>query len=166
MACAENTLALLGWSRDGSTYDINGLYNGAGNTITGSDFGTAGNAISTVADAMGELMADEIFPPYNLLVHPTQYAELAGSVLTNGDREVSHVKEVIGGSLIPTPFITDGTAMLLASPEARHFELVVAQDLTVETWEDAETGDLRGRVFECVVPAIYDANAICAITGV
>ena len=165
ISCLENELSLVGWQKD-SSYDISGLYASAGNSITGSDFGTAGNAITSVADAMGSLMEDEVFPPYNLVLHPTQYAELVGNVLTSGDREISHVKEMIGGEVVVTPFISDGTGMLLATPEARFFELVVAQDLTVETWEDPDTKNLRGRVFECVVPVMYDGNAICKLTSI
>lgn len=166
VAYAENELALLGWAKDGSTYDIDGLYQAAGNTVAGSDFGTAGSAIDTVADAMGALLDDDIAPPYNLVLHPTQYAELVGSVLSNGDRELSHVRDVIGGEVFPTPYITEGTGMVLAQPEARFFELIVAQDLTVETEELPKTRNLFGRVFECVVPVVYDANAICKLSGI
>ncbi|MHC1602350.1 MAG: family 1 encapsulin nanocompartment shell protein [Methermicoccaceae archaeon] len=167
VAYAENELAILGWAKDGSTYDINGLYNAAGNDYsTTKDFGTAGNAIDAVAGAMGLLLDDNIAPPYNLVLNPTQYAELTASVLSNGDREITHVKEIIGGDIFVTPYITDGTGMLLAQPEARFFELVVAQDLTVETEELPKTKNVFGRVFECVVPVVYDVNAICKLSDI
>jgi len=167
VAYAENELALLGWAKDGSTYDINGLYQAANNDYSSAaDFGTAGNAIAAVSAALGKLLDDQISPPYNLVLHPTQYAELAGSVLDNGDRELVHVRDIIGGDIFTTPYITDGTGMLLASPEARFFELVVAQDITVETEELPKTRNTFGRVFECVVPVVYDANAICRLSSI
>ncbi|MHC1597235.1 MAG: family 1 encapsulin nanocompartment shell protein [Methermicoccaceae archaeon] len=167
VAYAENELALLGWAKDGSTYDINGLYNAANNDYSSSsDFGTAGNALAAVAGAMGKLLDDNIGAPYNLVLNPTQYAELAASVLTGGDRELTHVKEMIGGDIFVTPYITAGTGMLLATPEARFFELVVAQDLTVETEELPKTKNVFGRVFECVVPVVYDTNAICKLSSI
>ncbi len=164
---AENELAILGWAKDGSTYDINGLYNAANNDYsTSSDFGTAGNALDAVAGAMGLMLADEIAPPYNLVLNPTQYAELVGSVLSNGDREITHVKEAIGGDIFVTSYITAGTGMLLAQPEARFFELIVAQDITVETETLEKTKNVFGRVFEAVVPVVYDTNAICKLSSI
>ena len=167
VAYAENELALIGWAKDGSTYDIDGLYEAAGNTYGGSDFGTAGNALDAVAGGMGVLLADNIAPPYNLVLHPTQYSELAASVLSNGDREITHVKEMLGGGdIFTTPYITAGTGMMLAMPEARFFELIVAQDLTVETETLPKTKNIFGRVFEAVAPVVYDSNAISTLTGI
>ncbi|MHC1570343.1 MAG: family 1 encapsulin nanocompartment shell protein [Methermicoccaceae archaeon] len=167
VAYAENEIALLGWAKDGSTYDIKGLYEAAANDYdTTKDFGTAGNAITAVSAAMGMLLDDQISPPYNLVLHPTQYAELVASVLSNGDREFTHIRDIIGGEIFTTPFVSDGTAALLASPEARFFELVVAQDLTVETEELPRTRNTFGRVFEAVVPVVYDTNAICKLSDI
>ena len=162
----ENELVILGYSSDGTNYDINGLYNAAGNSVTGSDFGTAGNALSTVADAMAALMDDNIYPPYNLVLHPTQYAELQASIYTGGVSEFDKVKAMIGGDIFVTPFITAGTGMLLARPEARFFELVIAKDLTVETEVLPKTKNLWGIVYEAVVPVVYDSNAICKLTSI
>ena len=167
VAYAENEIALLGWAKDGSTYDVKGLYQSAANDYdTTKDFATAGNAITAVSAAMGMLLDDQISPPYNLVLHPTQYAELVASVLSNGDREFTHIRDIIGGEVFPTPFVSDGTAALLASPEARFFELIIAQDLTVETEELPRTRNTYGRVFEAVVPVVYDSNAICKLSDI
>lgn len=162
----ENELVIKGYSSDGTGYDINGLYNAANNSVTGSDFGTAGNAISTIKDAVAALMEDDIYPPYNLVLNPTQYAELAGNVLSSGVDEEKKVRSMIQGDIIVTPFIDAGTGMLIANQTSGFFELVVAQDLTIETQELEKTKNLWGIVYECVVPVVYEPNAICKITGI
>jgi len=162
----ENELVLLGWASDGGSYDINGLYNAANNSVIGSDFGTAGNAVTTIASAISAMMADDIYPPYNLVLNPTQYAQLTGNLLSGGKDEEEKVRRMIQGDIVVTPFQTDGTGMLLADANAGFFELVVAQDMTVETEITEKYKNLWGIVYECVVPVVYDTNAICKITGI
>lgn len=168
VANLENELGFVGYSEDnGSTYAISGLLESAGNEVTDAlDFGTAGNAITAVAAAMDELMNDNIYPPYNLILNPAQYAQLVGSIYTGGLSEFSKVKEMIGGNIFATPFIPAGKGLVLATPEAKFFEMVVAQDLTVETEILERTKNLWGIVYECVVPVIYDANAICKLDSI
>lgn len=165
----ENDLVLMGYTSDGSNYDINGLYNAAGNSeATALDFGTYGNALKKVRAAVNLLLADKIYPPYNLVLHPTQWSELAGSIdTTSGGSvdEMARIKQLIQGDIIVAPQITDGTGMLLATPGQRKFELVVSQDMTVESDFDRKR-NIFGHVFEAVVPVVYDANAICKLTGI
>lgn len=160
----ENELVIVG------SGDINGLYNAANNVeATTLDFGTYGNALKKIRAAMALLMADNVYPPYNLVLHPTQWAELHGSIDTTAGGsvdEATRIKQMIGGDIFVTPFITAGTGMLLAAPNQGFFELIVAQDLTVETEIEGKTKNLFGRVFECVVPVVYDSNAICKLTNI
>jgi|Deesub1362B_J571_1020462.scaffolds.fasta_scaffold00060_87 uncharacterized linocin/CFP29 family protein len=161
----ENQLVIIGDSSAG----INGLYNAAGNSeSTALDFGTYGNAIKKIRAAMSLLMADKIYPPYNLLLHPTQFSELYGSIDTASGGsvdEAARVKAMIGGDIIVCPYLTDGTGLLLATPSQRKFEIIIAQDLTVEADFDRNK-NVVGKVFECLVPVVYDSNAICKLTNI
>jgi len=165
----ENDLVVLGYSSDGTNYDINGLYNAANNTeSTALDFGTYGNALKKVRAAVKLLLDDKIYPPYNLVLHPTQWSELAGSIDTTAGGsvdEMARIKQLIQGDIIVAPQLTDGTGMLLATPGQRKFELIVAQDMTVETDFDRKR-NIVGHVFEAVVPVVYDSNAICKLTNI
>ena len=164
---AFTDMILQGWTADGSNYDINGLYQSANNDYsTGKDFGTAGNAITAVAGGMSLLMADNIMPAYNLTLNPVQYAELAGSVHTGGMLEFERVKNMIGGDVFVSPFVTAGTGMLTAHPSQGTLKVAFAQDITTETWQDADTKDTLGRVFMACVPIIYDTNAICKLSSI
>lgn len=166
---AENSMLLDGYAADGSNYDINGLYQAAGNSeATSKDFGTAGNAISKMQLAITELMADNIMPPYNLVINPVQYMELAVSVLGSGagGREMPMVKELIQGRIFVTPFQTAGTGMLLSQPGQGFFEAVMPVDLSVRTETLQKSRDEWGQVYECLVPVVYDSNAICKLTNI
>lgn len=163
----ENSMVLNGYAADGSNYDIKGLYQSAANTKSGADFGTAGNALKSVAGAIELMMADEITGPYNLTLNPTQYMELAISESTGGNPELPAVLKLLeGGEIITTSWQTAGTGMLTADKNSGFFELVVPQDMTFETEILQKSKDLWGRVYECVIPVIYEPNAICKITGI
>lgn len=166
----ENAMLLNGYSADGSTYDIKGLYQSAGNSeSTSKDFGTAGNAMAKVQLAITELIADDIYGPYNLVLNPTQFMELAVSVLGSGagDREINMVRELLeGGQIYSTPFQTVDTGMLLAQPKSGFFEAVMPVDMTVRTETLQKSRDEWGQVYECIVPVIYDADAICKLTKI
>ena len=165
----ENQLILNGFAADGTNYDIKGLYQSAGNSTEGKDFATAGQPLESVATAIDLMQADNITGPYNLVLNPTQYMELATSVLGSGagEREMAMVKEILeGGNIYSTSFQAAGTGMLLADASAGFFEMIVAQDMTTETEVLQKSKDLWGRVYECVIPVVYDANAICKLTTI
>lgn len=165
----ENQLILNGFAADGTNYDIKGLYQSAGNSTKGADFGTTGQALTSVAGAIDLMQADNITGPYNLILNPTQYMELATAILGSGagEREMAMVKEILeGGNIYSTSFQTAGTGMLLADASAGFFEMVIAQDMTTETEVLQKSKDLWGRVYECIIPVVYDANAICKLTEI
>ena len=166
----ENTLVMDGYKADGTNYDIKGLYQSAGNTeATADDFGTAGKALDKIGKAIALMQADEIYGPYNLVLNHTQYAELAVSILGSGagQAEMPLVERLLGGGQIfSTSFQTAGTGMFMSTPNPMFFELVVPQDMNTKTVVEPKTEDLWGQVFECVLPVIYEPNAICALTGI
>jgi uncharacterized linocin/CFP29 family protein len=166
----ENQLILNGYAADGTNYDINGFYQGAGNTEgTAKDFGTAGNAISKIGLALAVLHADEIYGAFNLVLNDVQYMELAVSVMGAGagNPEMPMVEKLLGGGKIySTSYQAVNTGMLIAAPNPMFYELIVPQDMTTKTVIEPKSGDLWGQVFECVLPAIYEPNAICTLTGI
>lgn len=166
----ENTIGIYGYAADDSNYDINGLYKSAGNTYTTSkDFGTAGNAITAVSEAVKLFQTDLIYPPYNMVLHSDQFIELTISILASGagEDEIKYVERLLGGGQIfVTPFQTAGTGMMMTPPSAGHHELVIAKDMDVFTLVDEWTGDLKGRVYEALTPVVYETNAICSLTQI
>lgn len=175
----ENSIVFNGWAEDGSNYDINGLYQAAGNDYsTSKDFGTAGNAKTAVAGAIALLNADGIYGPYTLLLHPTQFAELAASTISGVGREIDVVKALLAaedegaggggparlGKIYSCPYLTDGTGLLIGNAP-NIAEIVVASDLTIEVWEKKPVGT-AGLVFEAVVPVVYETNALCKLSNI
>lgn len=169
VAILEDELILLGYAADGTNFDINGLYNAAGNDYsTSKDFGTAGNGLAACAGGMDLLMADSIFGPYNLVLNPTQYMELKAHELSTGSGRIEFdvVKDLIGGDIFASPIMTAGKGMMLPLPNDMFFDLAAAADLAVETEILQKTKNLYGRVFECVVPRVKDANAISKLSAI
>lgn len=169
----EDKLLILGYSRDGSTYEIEGLYNKTGcnsdatNYTWSSDPGNATTGIAaSINAAVTLLMADNIFPPYNLCLHPTQYNQAAVFITNTAVPYLTWIKERIEGEIYPTPTITAGTGLMVKANPVGMFEYVVAEDFTVETEIQTarEGGGLFGRVYTRGLPIIYDANAICKST--
>jgi len=168
----EDTLLILGYARDGSNYDINGLYNAAGNSETTSntwssapEHATTGICAS-INDSITLLMADNIFPPYNLCLHPTQYNQAAVFITNTAVPYLTWIKERIGGEIYPTATMAAGTGLLTKANPIGMFEYVVAEDFTVETevLSAREGSGLFGRVYARGLPVVYDSNAICKLT--
>jgi len=165
----EDKLVILGFSRDGTTYEINGLYNAANNSQTGAGgWNTASNIPLDINGAIAKLMEDNIFPPYNLCLHPDQYNEAAVFISGTAVPYLTWIKERIGGEIYPTATITSGTGMMTKANPVGMFEYVVAEDFTVETETQTarEGGGLFGRVYVRGLPIVYDSNAICKIATI
>jgi uncharacterized linocin/CFP29 family protein len=165
----EDTLLILGYAGDGTNYDINGLYNAAGNSeATALDWTTATNIPTSINNTITLLMADNIFPPYNLSINPTQYNEAAVFIANTAVPYLTWIKERIQGDVYPTATITAGTGMMTKANPVGMFEFVVAEDLTVETQvlSKKEGESLFGRVYVRGLPVVYDTNAICKMTNI
>lgn len=172
VAKAENTLCLQGWQRDGSAYQINGLYQAAGNTATGADFGTFGNALISVAAALAKLDEDNVFADsWNLTLNPTQRWELAKSV-SSGVVEETQVRQLLGknGDIFSTTDITAAYGMLTpVDTSGQYFDLINPDGAKTVLGEDSklpEYSDIFGTVIDFVVPRIKQSNAICTISGI
>lgn len=167
VALLEDTLLILGWSRDGTTYEINGLYNAANNTkAAAGDWATETNIAIDIEGAIAELLTDNIMPPYNLVLHPDQYAQTLDLISGTASSYLDWVKARIQGEVYVTAGITASTGMMLKAELAGMAEYVLAEDLTTTTEIVPRSGNLFGRVYVRGVPVVYDTNAICKLTGI
>jgi len=166
----EDTLLILGYAGDGTNYDINGLYNATGvnSEATALNWSTATNIPTSINNTITLLMADNIFPPYNLTVNPQEYNEAAVFVANTAVPYLTWIKERIQGEVFPTATMTAGTGLMTKANPIGMFEFVVAEDLTVETQvlSKKEGESLFGRVYMRGLPVVYDANAICQMTQI
>lgn len=169
---AENSLGVQGWKRDGSAYQINGLYQAAGNTTAGADFGTFGNALVSVANALAKFDEDNVFADsWNLVLNTTQRRELQKSVST-GLVEETLVRQILGpqGDIFVSADITAATGMLLpVDPTGQYFDLINPDGPKTVIGEDSklpEYSDLFGTVIDFIVPRIKQSTAICTLTSI
>ena len=176
-AKVEDTAIIKGVVNDAGTYDINGLYEGAGNDYsTTTDFATPGNATDAVAAAYDLLAGDEMpvgeGVPYNLVLARTQYMQLLGIRNTNGIREMPEVKEMLnGGNIIMSNAMTAGNGMLLPTSEViePYVDFYLTADWQTEhgvSSEHPNTGDLYGRVFSAGILRIKHNVAICKLSDI
>lgn len=157
----EDTLVLKG------TDGINGFYDGAGNTSGGDDWATATNIPVNISEAILVMKADNMFPPYNLVLSAESYEYLFQLVGNTSDYYYDLVKRRIGGDIFESPVLTDGTGMLLEQPAAGFFDLPLGVEIHAEVEELplSEFKDLYGVVWGAITPRIREANAICTLTG-
>lgn len=170
VALLEDTLLIEGYAADGSTYDINGLYNAAGNSQTGAGgWNTGANIVTDINGAMGKLLADNIMPPYNLTLHPDQYTETLALIANTAVSYLQWIVESMqGGSVYVTPAITATTGMMTKANPDGMFEYVMAEDLTTatEVLDLTRGNNLFGKVYVRGLPVVYDSNAICTIATI
>jgi len=176
---AEDMAIIQGVKGDGTNYDINGLYQGAGNDFSSSmDFGTWGNAIKALAGAKAK-MAEDGVPAYNMplnmVLGNTNYSELESSVhSTSGQLEMPIVERMLNGGaiyVVPDTTLPDSDGLVLPTPAAgkAYVDFYLTQNYTVEHGIDSEhpdTGDLTGRVYTAGVLRIKHSAAICKISAI
>jgi uncharacterized linocin/CFP29 family protein len=169
VATGEDNLLIQGWSQDGTNYDINGLYQSAGNSdATSLNWGTAANIATSIQNGLALLDADNINGPFNLSLNSTQYSETLAVIANTAVTYRQWIKEQIGGQIISSPAMTTGTGMLTPVNPNGAFEYVIAEPITLKTEvESVKEGEgLFGRVYVRGLPVVYDANAICKLTDI
>ncbi len=175
-AKAEDTAIIMGVANDGTNYDINGLYQGAGNDYsTSKDFGTFGNATAALSGTY-ELMDDDGMPvdslPFNMCLASAQYQQLIASRSANGVRELSDIIEMLnGGKIFSSNVLTTGTGFI-APTEAvgePYVDFYLTSDFKTEHGVDSkhpDTGDLNGRVYSAGILRIKQNVAICKLSSI
>jgi len=180
VAKKENTFIFQGWSLDGgSSYEINGFYQGAGSDFsTSADFGTAGKPITAVSGAIALSEAQNIYGPYLLILNSVQMAELNASVLSSGVREKEIVRDLLNddeddlpsegapfkGKITRAPQITAGTGLLVGNNPAGA-KIVLAADAKVEDWPLPPKG-IMGMVWESLVPIIFNSYTFTKLSAI
>jgi len=175
-AFAEDEAILKGVSRDGTNYDIDGLYEGAGNDYSvSSNFGTSGVATAALAGAYA-LLAEDNVPvgdqtPYNMVLNNTSYMDLLAVRSTSGVREMPEIKEMLnGGSIIASSVFASTEGIVLPASESlsAFVDFYLASDWKTEHGMDSEhpdTGDLTGRVYSAGILRIKHDVAICKLSA-
>jgi uncharacterized linocin/CFP29 family protein len=174
-AKVEDTTIIQGVKNDGSNYDINGLYNAAGNDYsTSKDFATFGNATIAVGGALDLLAADDIPTniPFNLLLNPTQRGELRVVRSTSGIKEEPDVLAMLnGGDIIESTIVTAGTGLLLPTPAAQrpYFDYWLGCDWKTElgmSSEHPDTGPINGRVYSAGRLRMKESKALSKLSAI
>jgi len=168
----EDALILQGWQADGTNYNINGFYQGAGNSeATSDDFDTQGKALTEHGAVVKLMLADNVPPPYNVILNPVEFGALAASFYsTAAVLELDVYKRMIGGQLFISSAITAGTGLVLAQPTTGWFDIMVGtnvqQMVEEQSLADGDKGAALGVIFECLAPRIYQSNALCKMTTI
>jgi uncharacterized linocin/CFP29 family protein len=184
IATIEDDLIIMGWTADGSNYEIKGMYQVAANSASGAVTSTYGNTLASVAAALKELWTDKVFSAgYNLVMAETNYAELIGSYSSAGIWEFTQVIEQLNinapgkpGRVFVSPNMTENTAMVApvaSRANMRFFDLIEAQAPTFDNWIEGsqKTGPVHVRLLGALVPRFKHLdgsdtdNCICKITG-
>jgi len=152
-----DTTLIDGWKPDGTNYKVKGFYQAAGNSTAGSDFGTYGNAIKSVAAAIELFDTDKIRSDagFNLVLAGTQYYQLLSSESSSGIAELPKVIDMLNlntggraGTVMMSPDLAAGTGFM--SPTATpgniiYFDLIEALQPTnylTYTNADPTNGDI------------------------
>lgn len=174
-AKVEDTTIIDGLSLDGTNYDVNGLYQGAGlDYSTSKDFGTFGNPTAAIAGALALMDAADVPTnvPMNLVLNPTQRNELRASRSANGVPEEPDIVAMLnGGKIFSTNVMTAAKGMLLPTPMALkpYVDYWLASDFKTEVAIDParpDTGDIHGRVYSAGRLRIKESSALCKLSAI
>lgn len=175
-AYAEDEAIIKGVTKDANTYDIDGLFSGAGNTTSTSyDFNIAGKATTALAAAYA-MLADNNVPvgdnvPYNMVLNNTSYMQLLGVRNSSGVREMPEIRDMLnGGRIIASSVLaaTEGLVLPADSILEPYVDFYLASDWKTEHGFDSEhpdTGDMMGRVYSAGILRIKHDVAICSYTA-
>ena len=158
-------------SNDGTTYEVPGLYQGAGNDYsTSAAIATFGVATTALTGAIN-LMDDDGVPvdrmKLNWVVNSTTFQKIRKSRDTVGTRELPDILDFLNGGKLISVGTSLTTAQGFVCPAAEVGEPYMDYYLTADfqtdpkTPEFQKTGPIGGRVFSAGVLRIKQANAIC-----
>ena len=170
----EDDYIVNGFSFDGSTYDIAGMYQSALNDdSTTLAWSTKTNIETSIKNAVTLLVADKVYGQmggYNEVINPQQEIEakaLLGTNNTSDNYEKVIENYLKGGQILVTDAITVDTGMVTGSRElrtptgARAFEYLEFVPPTHEEWMEPGDHNLYGREYMVTLPVIKQGNAIC-----
>jgi len=184
----QDTLVVDGWKPNGSTYEIKGMYQVAGNTVSASDSGTYGNLKAATVSGISLLKADGVYSAgYNLSLASFNFAELMDSENDTGKEEAPAILKILNaaapnesqpGQIIEAPDLTAGTGMIspIASQDnLRFFDIIETQTPENNLWYadgNVKTGDIKMQQVGALVPRFKHLDkstmkdvCICSVTG-
>ena len=176
IAVQEDLAIIQGWKPDGTLYQMPGLFQageaGGEHYVTVKDFKTFGDATEAVSALMSQLELAYIYPPFNLVLNPTEHGDLVARSSTTGNREYPTVLEILNGNLgmggpgkiFSSPNIVAGKGMMLPVDTARvYFELLNPQPVRNVLGEDSKMpgiSDITGTAFEALYVHVKQPKAI------
>ena len=175
----ENEMILVGWTPDGTDYQVEGMQNltNCSTQTTSYDFGTFGNAVKKVTAAKNTLLAAGVQAnAYNLTLNPTQYSELEASLSTTGQEEMETVMKRLNpmggtaGRVRQSSDITAGQGLLTPVDNiGKYFELIQTAAPFVDLNPDSKLGKISpyyGYVLERVGLNFKYPAAVCKLTNI
>lgn len=154
---------------NGDGKSITGLYAAAGNSEASSyNWSTATNIPLSINAAITLFQTDKIYGPYNLFINPTEEGEAMQLIANTAVPWMDWILKRIGGQVIVSDVITAGTGLMLKANKTGMYDLVVAEDITVETEQQGVRAgrSLFGRVYARSLPVVFQANALCKMTTI
>lgn len=168
----EDEAIITGWIPDGAVYKMPGLFeSGTTHYVTTKDFGTYGDAKTAVAALISQLEALYVYPPFNLVLNPTEHGQLVMSESTTGTEEYARIVRIINGNteggpgrIFSSPNITAGKGMLSPVDTARvYMELLNPQPVRNVLGEDSKMpgiSDITGTTYEALYVHVKQPAAI------
>lgn len=150
---AVDDIIYQGWTADGTTYDIKGLYQVAGTATTGAVTSTFGNLLVSVNTAIANLETAGIYSPgWICALNPANYAESA-SAISSGVVEMDEVMKALGqgGRVVKNSRVTANYGLLFPAPlevNRKFFDIVETVPPMHTAWfkdGNTETGDIAIR---------------------
>lgn len=171
VADAEDAMIINGWTQDGTTYEVKGLYQSANNSdATALDWGVSANIQTSLTNGIGLLLDDGIEGPWNLTVNPVQYGQTKVNIANTAVTYRQWIIEQLeGGEIVVSRNMTAGTGLMTpAIPNKDQMELVISEDITTKSQiQDVEHGEgMFGRCYVRSIPIVYDANVACKLTTI
>lgn len=178
VALLEDAMIINGYTNDGVTYEIQGLYQAAGQSYgVASDWGTPANIITSINGVIALLLAPGVEHqyPFNLTINSTQFTQLLPLI---GSTNVSYFDWVLKalngpqnegksrGKILMSNTIPAGTGLLSIVDHLGSFDYIRAEELTTYLTILQESENLFARVYIRALPVVYDANSLGQLTTI
>jgi hypothetical protein len=178
----EEEFLTMGWKRDGTAYELKGLYNTPSCSTEGTSLATStfGNAVKKIKAARIVLKAAKVYGVnFNWALASNNYEEVLGSIDTTVglQREITQVRDMLNpipglpmGDIVDCPKLTADTGMLVpVDPVGRFLDLIIGQNPKTYFGFDSrlseEASPIYGHLIEALVPRVKQPLSICTTTG-
>ena len=176
VARLEDDLIIDGYSADGTTYEINGVYQAAGNSYAvASDWAVVANIITSINGIIALLLADEYWYPFNLTINSAQFVELLPLIGSTNVSYFDWVKKALNGpnneggnrgQILMSNAIAAGTGLVSVVDHLGEFDYIRAEELTTYLTILQESENLFARVYLRALPVVYNANSLGQLTSI